>query len=189
MLLMAQCHLSLSLSTYSNKSSATTSLSFATAFSVLFSLLTAVILPCRLRRNHTKRQTLDEFKTSTCVWFSTQTLPLFPSSLLHSALVSTSCLPEGFMRFRRRFGSLIARQIMNRPVYGNLGEIDYFRRSSRSMPLAISHGARDEARSYPFGPRGSGGSSGPDCEGDKNGSQPRRRIAVAVSNLHHCLPT
>ena len=52
------------------------------------------------------------------------------------------------------------------------------------MPLAISHGTRDEARSYPLGRRGSRGSPGPDCEGDKNGSQPRRRIAVAVSVLH-----
>lgn len=72
---------------------------------------------------------------------------------------------------------------MTRPFYGNLGEMDYYRRSSRSMPLAISHNTRDEARSYPLGRHDSRGSPGPDCEGDKNGSQPRRRIAVAVSLL------
>ncbi len=72
---------------------------------------------------------------------------------------------------------------MTRPYYGNMTEVDYYRRSSRSIPLAISHSTRDEARSYPLGRRGSGGSPAPDPESDRNGSQPRRRIAVAVSFL------
>ena len=53
------------------------------------------------------------------------------------------------------------------------------------MPLASSHSSRDDGRSYPMGRRGSGGSPVPDAEAEKNGSQPRRRIAVAVSMMRH----
>lgn len=70
---------------------------------------------------------------------------------------------------------------MTRPFYGNMTEVDYYRRSSRSMPLAISHAPRDETRSYPLGRRGSRGSPVPDGEADKTAGQTRRRIAVAVS--------
>ncbi len=71
---------------------------------------------------------------------------------------------------------------MTRPYFGNnMTDADLYRRSSRSMHLAISHPPHDDRRPYPLGRRGSRGSPGPDCEGDKNGNQPRRRIAVAVS--------
>lgn len=73
---------------------------------------------------------------------------------------------------------------MTRPYYDNGPEGEYWRRSNRPMPLAVSHGPRDEARPYSLLRRGSRGSPIPESEPDKSGSQPRRRIAVAVSVLH-----
>ncbi len=117
-----------------------------------------------------------------------QTLGLFSLPLILVNQCERHPSPSGHTHIHththavRRSSSLTARQIMTRPYFGNnMTDADYYRRPSRSIHLAISHPPHEDRRLYPLGRRGSRGSPGPDCEGDKNGNQPRRRIAVAVS--------
>ncbi|KAI9788234.1 MAG: hypothetical protein M1835_002386 [Candelina submexicana] len=81
---------------------------------------------------------------------------------------------------------------MTRRYFSNPVDVDFFRRSSRgmvshlsqerSLPLAISHANREESRNCPIGRHGNRPSPPQEADLEATGTQPRRRIAVAVNS-------
>lgn len=80
--------------------------------------------------------------------------------------------------------------------YFNPDDVDFFRSTrgmvsqlsqERSLPLAISHANREESRNCPIGRHGNRPSPPQESDLEATGTQPRRRIAVAVSHPHFYL--